>query len=121
MFAEIENIEKEGIKFCLARLDSRASRPSKIDNEERNDGERNGGEDAHDPAVHLREWDLVHLHLNRVAWRCLTLKMVSVYYLPTPIAPLSLSLVLSLFLTHSHSLLVFFFFFYHAPSLERRP
>lgn len=37
-------------------------------------------EEAHD-SVHLREWDLVHLHLNRIAWRCLTLKMVSVYYL----------------------------------------
>lgn len=36
-------------------------------------------EEAHD-SVHLREWDLVYLHLNRIAWRCLTLKMVTVYY-----------------------------------------
>lgn len=35
--------------------------------------------------VRSRQWPLVHLHLNRVAWRYLTLKMAPVYYpLETP-------------------------------------
>jgi len=59
-------------------------------------GEEKGGQDAgRGFGVASREWELVHLHLNRVAWRCLTLKMVSVYY---PLQSLSSLLLLLLLL-----------------------
>lgn len=52
--------------------------------------------------VRSRQWSLVHLHLNRVAWRYLTLKMVSVYY-PLETPPSYLSSCTSSFVAYSIS------------------
>lgn len=82
------------IKFRLGQHFESISR-FELDNEEVAGDERcagNGRCTQTQDSVQLREWDLVRLHLNRIAWRCLTLKMVSVYYLPQ-----SLSSIFSLF------------------------
>lgn len=63
-----------------------------------------GGTESEDVAkpVRSRQWSLVHLHLNRVAWRYLTLKMVSVYY-PLETPPSYLSSCTSSFVAYSIS------------------
>lgn len=105
---------REGERTLTKRRKGRAGREERKQARYRRDSEKNkknaarrgetGGTESEDVAkpVRSRQWSLVHLHLNRVAWRYLTLKMVSVYY-PLETPPSYLSSCTSSFVAYSIS------------------